>query len=345
MKIDSMNDRLIFLLLHVVVFSQCAAAAEPDISNVRAIVDRALPYIQSGGMEWRTEQKCASCHRTTFTTWALNRAAESGLAVDVDAVRDWNVWSRDWINHVAEKRRDAAKRDETLLAENDSVGQLLMGRPLSEKSDDAWVVEYRDFLLKSQNADGSWKAGGQLPLQKRPQRETQEVSTMWALVTLHDSGAADDVIQLAVSKGTKWLGRKTQAKSIEWWATRLLLQRASGSADASEQPRETILSHQNDDGGWGWLIKDKSDALGTGIALYALAKDSAAVDEREISKALAFLRRTQDQDGSWSVNGTKKNSADDVTDTAMYWGACWAVIAMCELVDGSEVAVTKGGGN
>lgn len=327
-------------LLHVVFLSQCMAQ-EAATTDVRAIVERSLPYIQAGGREWRNDKKCVSCHTTTFTIWALNRAAENGFAVDEEAVKDWNEWSRDWSNHVAVKRRDEAKRDETLLAENDSVGQLLLGRPGANTQAD-WVTEYRGFLAKSQNKDGSWKAGGQLPLQKRPKRETQEVSTMWALVALRDSGATDEVLLPALASATEWLGTKIQGKSIEWWATRLLVQRAAGKSDAADLIRKTILEHQHEDGGWGWLVAEKSDALGTGIVLYALARDGAVTADAEVSRALLFLKQTQDEDGSWPVNGTKQNSADDVTDTATYWGACWAVIALAEFVESPPAEVEKG---
>jgi len=345
-KTLNMNKRLIAstLLLHVACACQCMAqeAGAPDI---RAIVERSLPYIQAGGMEWRNDKKCVSCHTTTFTAWALNRAAETDVTVDLEAVKDWNDWSRDWINHVAVKRRDEAKRDETLLAENDSVGQLLLGRPRAAETTPEWVAEYRSFLAKAQNGDGSWKAGGQLPLQKRPTRETQEVSTMWALVALQDSGADDEVIQSALASATKWLGTKTQGKSIEWWATRLLVQRGFGNSDEADLSRKTILKHQHEDGGWGWLVEEKSDALGTGIALYALARDGAVAADAEVLRAISFLEKTQDEDGSWPVHGTKKNGADDVTDTAIYWGACWAVIALSEFAEAPTDVVQKGTAN
>lgn len=332
------------VLIHSVVVCPCMAQ-QFRTTSVREIVERSLPYIQSGGMSWRNDKKCVSCHTTTFTTWALNRAAENGFVVDEDAVTDWNDWSRDWINHVAVKRRDEAKCDETLLAENDSVGQLLLGRPRSVEASSEWVAEYQTFLAKAQNQDGSWKAGGQLPLQKRPKRETQEVSTMWALVALQDSEATDEVIQSALKSATKWLDTKTLGKSIEWWSTRLLVQQAFGKSDEADGSRQAIFKHQNEDGGWGWLVEEKSDALGTGIALYALARDGAVAADAEVSRAISFLERTQEEDGSWPVHGTKKSGADDVTDTATYWGVCWAVIALSEFVEMSADSLQEGAQN
>ena len=297
------------------------------------MIRRSLPYIQQAGTEWRNEKKCVSCHRTTFTTWSLNRAAEAGLDVDRTTLQDWNQWSREWTSHVAEKRRDQADRESTLLAENDSVAQLLLGRPVNSNQTTGWAAEYRNFLIQAQNDNGSWKAGGQLPLQKRPKRETQEVSTMWALLALHDFGLEHIAPAPVTEAATVWLGDQTTGVSTEWWSARLLLLTASGKTKAAEVTRQKLLQYRNEDGGWGWLTDSDSDALGTGIALYALSQDHARAAIPEVSRSLLFLQRTQDADGSWPVNGTKKNSAATVTDTATYWGTCWAVIALTEFID------------
>ena len=95
-----------------------------------------------------------------------------------------------------------------------------------------------------------------------------------------------------------------------------------------------------DDGGWGWLCAEESDALGTAYALYALARDGMRRDDVEVRRGLEFLGRTQNEDGSWSVHGPKSSGRDKVTDTASYWGTCWAVIATLEFIDPAEPALS-----
>jgi squalene-hopene/tetraprenyl-beta-curcumene cyclase len=91
-----------------------------------------------------------------------------------------------------------------------------------------------------------------------------------------------------------------------------------------------ILKHQRDDGGWGWLTADESDGFGTGVALYALARDGLAADQPAIVQGRRFLIETQPAAGSWPVKGTKKDKAKKVEPTATYWGTCWAVIGLAE---------------
>jgi squalene-hopene/tetraprenyl-beta-curcumene cyclase len=110
----------------------------------------------------------------------------------------------------------------------------------------------------------------------------------------------------------------------------LLLERGSGNAAAADRCREAILKSQHDDGGWGWLLADESDAFGTGVALYALARNGLSSEHPAIGRARQFLIESQQAAGSWSVKGTKKAKAKQIEPTATYWGTCWAVIGLAE---------------
>ena len=304
---------------------------------VREIVTRSLPYIQEEGTWWREEKQCHSCHRTSFTRWALNRASEAGIRTDADETADWNRWSVEWINFLAPERREEAEMESTLDVQNDAVGQLILGRPTMSvdgtstdtKVTTQWLPRFHQALLRSQQENGSWKPGGQLPTQKRPARETQEVTTMWDVIALLDYGEGE-AVEAAVNKADAWLGDQTRGKSTEWWAVRLLMQRQTGTGEP-DQTRQKLLAHQREDGGWGWLVDDASDALATGIALYALARDGMSRSDPAARRAIEFLANGQQDDGSWKVHGTKMNAKDRVTETASYWGTCWAIIGLLEL--------------
>ncbi|MDB4621780.1 hypothetical protein OAG82_02865 [Rubripirellula sp.] len=82
--------------------------------------------------------------------------------------------------------------------------------------------------------------------------------------------------------------------------------------------------------GWGWLTTESSDALATGMAIYALSRHSNDNRERSILKAVTFLTESQTSDGSWQVPGTKKTARNKPTPTSNYWGTAWAVIGLLE---------------
>jgi squalene-hopene/tetraprenyl-beta-curcumene cyclase len=264
--------------------------------------------------------------------WSLHAAKRNGIRVDQDKLKAWTNWATDWQHLVASTSRATAVRAETLRGQSDTVAQLLLAK-LANGSDvkqTEWSVEYVSELTSAQLEDGSWTPGGQLPSQKRPKRETQEVSTMWAMLALHASPIQHDSESAMQKKARTWLGDDTTGESTEWWATRLMCERRLGSADKADQVRAELLKRQRADGGWGWLCNDESDALGTGIALFALASDHLPATSQGIAGASQFLLDTQGADGSWSVRGTKQSRKDTVQPTATYWGTCWAVIGLCE---------------
>ncbi len=215
-------------------------------------------------------------------------------------------------------------------------GTLTLTLSQREREKSGWPAVFAERLAAGQQEDGSWKAGGQLPSQKRPERETQEVSTMWSLVALQSYAAPAEGVVDRFSGARQWLGNETEGQSTEWWAVRLLLERGSGNDKEANRLRGELLARQHEDGGWGWLCADESDAFGTGVALYALARDGMTADESAIARGREFLVQTQQPDGSWLVKGTKKSKAQQVEPTATYWGTCWAVIGMVETMGRGE---------
>src|SRR6185295_8421742 len=99
----------------------------------------------------------------------------------------WTDWAAD-CRHLAAPTKDGPelKREAAVVGHNDTLAQLVMSQRTGTTNDErpAWVAGYVSDIVRDQQADGSWKPGGQLPSQKRPKRETQEVSTMWALLAL-----------------------------------------------------------------------------------------------------------------------------------------------------------------
>jgi len=319
------------LALTIIGCGLLLAAGPPSADEqVRAAIQRSLPFIETEGQRWIEEKKCVTCHQVPFMVWSLNAAAERGIIHDRQRLADCSTWTRDWKN-LATKEDLEKGEQHTLSRHHDPVTQLLLGRDAhDQRLTDGWPQVFAERLAADQQDDGSWKAGGQLPAQKRPERETQEVTTMWAMVALQSYSAADDSLKPKLNKARSWLGDQTEGQSTEWWAVRLLMERGAGNAAQADRIRAELLQRQRDDGGWGWLSADESDAFGTGVALYALAHDGFNFDHAAIGRGRQFLVATQRADGSWAVKGTKKAKAKQIEPTSVYWGTCWAVIGLAE---------------
>lgn len=315
-------------LPHFAIYAALLGGSDPSVDDtaVRAAVTRSLPFIEAEGVRWIEQKKCLTCHQVPFMVWSLNAAAGRGIEVDPQKLRDWNIWAHDW-RHMATTEQLELGEEATLQAHPDEVAQLLLGAS-PDHHDSAQGTAFANALRQSQQPEGYWKPGGQLPFQKRPKRETEEVTTLWALVALTGYASADGGDTLA--RALDWLGSDEKRESAEWYAASLLLAKQIGESSHVDEVRRELLSRQHDDGGWGWLTRDESDAFGTGLALYALSVDHSPDAAAAIQGGREFLIRTQSADGSWPVRGTKQKKADRVEATSTYWGTCWAVIGLLE---------------
>lgn len=285
------------------------------------IAKRSLPFVKEKGLAWIEERQCASCHQIPSMLWSLNTAARAGIEAESKETAEWTPWAADWRHW--NKTGDKEGVDKVSSGNIDTMAFLLLGRDVSAVPPPEWTGQFRAQILKNQQPDGSWKAGGQLPLGKRPPREIAEVTTMWALLALQ-SFAGEPVPAEAANRAEDFLAQAQPGQSAEWHAVRLLL-------NPGDPGRcESLLKAQHEDGSWGWLVKEPGDALGTGLALYALAKSRlpAARDARQ--RAVAYLKSAQTPEGSWPVPSTRARDQNKISKTATYWGSAWAVIGLLE---------------
>ena len=75
---------------------------------------------------------------------------------------------------------------------------------------------------------------------------------------------------------------------------------AAPTADVSNQSRR-VKALQRPDGGWAQLAAMNSDAYSTGQAVYALRVAGGSNRDSVHRKGIAYLLRTQLEDGTWFV--------------------------------------------
>lgn len=311
--------RVCFVL--AVTVPSVALAADP----VDTAIERALPYVADRGAWWIEEKDCVSCHRTAFTTWSLSLAAEAGFEVDRETLAAQQRWSAD---SLLEPTEDDPEKP-TGAGNLEGVAQVLLATDGRDGELDAKSRKrLLGLLVDGQKQDGTWKAGGQLPMQRRPGPETALVSTAWIALALgtDDSEAS----QAARSRALAKVNATDEAVSTEWAVVRLLLAAQSGDETGVASWTAKLREGQRPDGGWGWLVDESGNALGTGMALHALHRAEVPSSDPAVRRAVDFLVKSQAEDGSWPVPGTKKKAKGEVVETATYWGTCWATLALLE---------------
>jgi len=324
-------------------------AASEGAHAVKETVERALPYLERAGEAWIEKRQCVSCHQVPFMLWSLSAAETRGYPINRSRLKKWAAWSTEVQNFVKPAQKPDMKVAPTLAANIDTLNALLLGIPDSPRvvagkasvqlandrasaqiaivekhGSTAWRKMFVEALVKNQQEQGGWKPCGQLPAQKRSLEETTQVTTAWTLLALDNNQTTADREQLALAAI-----QNTNPASTEWWAVHLLLSEKRQQLNASALC-DALIEKQQPDGGWGWLTADPSDALATGMAIYALSRHDANKNKTAISKAISFLTTSQSSDGSWKVPGTKKTTRNKPTPTSNYWGTAWAVIGLLE---------------
>lgn len=318
-----MSNRIATVLLAgwVLILAGATAHAEekPLAVQAREAAERAIPYIEKEGTTWINDRKCLSCHFAGYMLWSFHDAAELGFNIDRDKLKEQTNWA------LGQRKDHGAE----------GAAQILLARDRLDAGEETVksIEAQRDFILSKQEQDGSWKPGGQLPSQKRPLSETTQVSTMLCVLGLSSLDQPGDKATDSIKKAVEWIkttppNGDNPAVSSEWYTLRLLIEKKFGEPKEVEALRDKILAAQQSDGGWGWLWADKSDAFGTGLALYALAEAGVPNSDQAVEKSWKFLIQSQTETGSWSVNGTKTAAKDKPHAMSSLWGSTWALLGL-----------------
>ena len=159
---------------------------------------------------------------------------------------------------------------------------------------------------------------------------------MWNLYALQSNLTSQKKLTTIQDQANAYLKGADPGLSTEWYALQLLLAKGTQKQAKISASRKQLLSLQQEDGGWGWLANEESDALATGISLYALITTGMPPEETSAGKAIQFLISTQQANGSWKVKGTKEKKKATVQETATYWGTAWATIGLLQTLPSEQ---------
>jgi hypothetical protein len=190
-------------------------------------------------------------------------------------------------------------------------------------------------LLKTvkseQTENGSWSTWPET----RPPifgNSDESLTALAMLAVLPEAAMGEDSAKAVRDKGIKWLAETKTDDDPQSIALRLVLWTRLGRPAEEWQPLvRRIKGRQNADGGWSQTKDMASDAWATGQALYALAHAGIKPDEPVITRAHAFLVKTQRDDGSWpmtsrpvKLGGEGCKSLIPITGA----GSAWAILGL-----------------
>jgi N-acyl-D-amino-acid deacylase len=270
-------------------------AAESPL--IRESVEKAVALLQKSGPEFVKVSGCMSCHHQSLPQMAYSFARERGLAVDP---------------HISQQQVKAVMAmfrpiREQLAAGKPgfpdpavSISYALLGLAAEGYAPDETTDAMAHMVSVQQTADGSF-----LSLPGRPPLQTTSfASTALSLRALQRYGKD---AQEQVARARRWLETAMPRTNDERTMQLLGLSWASAGVEHLRAAAQALLAEQRENGGWAQLPGIETDAYATGQALVALhTSGQVSTADPAYQRGVAFLLRTQLDDGSWLVRTRTK---------------------------------------
>ena len=243
------------------------------------------------------KSNCTSCHGQDLPAVAYGLARERGFEVDeVSFGRQISSQVSRWSG----RAENARQMTSPVPGSPVSIAYGLFGLHAARYPADEMTEAMVRYLLRTQRPDGAWTD----PIRRPPMEDGTFVATGWVALAVRDYAPA----------GLKRAAADSQARSAQWLARQkpaihneavFQLLGLHWSGVAGTQLLEfaaKLAAAQRPDGGWSQLSGLESDAWATGSALYALHKAGGMkTTDAVYQRGVAFLLRTQFEDGSWWV--------------------------------------------
>jgi ankyrin repeat protein len=321
-----------------------ARVAEPR--GLTAAIKASLPLIQTRAVMWINKTRCGSCHHTLPAVHATALAKRYGFEVNEDLEARLLGYVRDGADGAVRRGERALKSASSREASAgpgapyvqedrsfSAVGESMLA--LADSSLHQTAGNLALLLANLQFEDGRWIHGlGRFPIES-----SDLLTTAYVIRTLQRYAPAGSRARIdgQIARAAAWL--KTAAAQTTddlrgklyglYWTD----QRSPEFRRVSQQ----LLRAQRSDGSWPQAAGMNGDAYATGLALLTLHETGElTVNDRAYQSGVAYLLRTQEDDGSWLVptraipiNGyIESGSPHGKHQFISYAATCWATMAL-----------------
>jgi pimeloyl-ACP methyl ester carboxylesterase len=283
--------------------------AQPE--QVQKTVERAIGYLRTESAAWLNTRKCAACHHLPMPLWALIEAEKQGYAIDrkfVEETTESLLGSRDGLMSSKIFPNPSDPPDPRPQGRGLNMGLPFLAvaaraLPSLNQGQKQSLRLIADEIVKKQQPDGSWEFFA--TLRRPPINESQTTDAAWIIMALAGEMGpeAPGSLRSALAKAIAWLDRAKLSDLHQDKVLKLLIgARLARPLETMRSTIDELLALQRSDGGWSQTIPElKSDAFATGQSLYALSLAGYTARRPEIARAIEFLVKTQETDGSWPM--------------------------------------------
>lgn len=318
--------------------SRLRTAGASERGAVRQAVEKAIGLLQASGPQFVKVSGCTSCHHQSLPQMVYGAARRRGYAVndEVSAAQVKAVMAM--FRPIRAKLVDGTA---SLPNPGISVSYSLLGLEAEGYAPDATTAAMAAAILRTQQADGSFAV-----LPARPPLEASAfTSTALSIRALSVYG---ERAEEAMQRGRRWLAAAKPGTNEDRAMRVLGLAWGNAPREETERAVRELLAAQRPDGGWGQLEGLETDAYATGESLVALRTAGVKAADPAVARGIAYLLRTQLNDGSWLVR-TRSNPLQPMRDSGFphgrdQWisaaGTSWAALALT-MTESEELLTTE----
>jgi ankyrin repeat protein len=272
------------------------SASRPPQADMRTAIERSIALLQKSDVQFVKSTGCISCHHDVLPHMLGEMARTRHIAVDQDtAERQFNA-----VVSYLDDRRERALQGLEIAGGPDTLSYLLVdldahGYAPTETTD-AWAR----YLRMLQLPDGRWR----ITIHRPPIESSDIEVTAMTLRALAKYGpkAQRAEYDRRVRAAGAWLASAHAATNEDRTFRLLGLAWAGAPRPAIAAAVRELRATQRPDGGWAQIDTLESDAYATGQALVALqTAGGVPVGDAAYQRGVAYLRKTQHEDGSWLV--------------------------------------------
>jgi len=258
---------------------------------IREAVTKALPLIQSSAAQFSRATGCASCHHAALPVMAVSAARDAGIPINENLYTE----SREVLLRPYSTRIEQLSVGSAAIADADTgVPFAIIAAAAAAQKANATLEAMVHYMARLQHPNGAWGTGAYRP----PIEGSAFTSTALNLRAAQLYGGSPEQI----SRAKEWLVRSgpqsTQDRGMQIFG----FVWAQVDRQRMEVATAELLRAQRPEGGWAETATLDSDAYSTGEAMVALrAAGALNTSDEPWLRAVDYLLRTQQDDGSWFV--------------------------------------------
>ncbi len=272
------------------------AVGDSKLPSAKEAAGKSLALLQRTSSSFMTSGGCVSCHAQNLTGMAISVARANGLPVDERATADdLKAVKLQWASadQILIQGMNVPGAMDTIMY---SLLQLAMAGAPADRGIDAMIHN----LAWNQRKDGSWHFNAV----ERPPMEDGDFSRtalcIRAFVTYAPAGRKAEFDE-RIARAAGWLKAATPRTTEDRTMQLLGLKWAGADRRALEDRMKKLVALQRADGGWAQTPDLASDAYATGTVLFTLHELGTPVTDAAYRRGIAYLLKTQQEDGSWHV--------------------------------------------